>query len=56
MTDSFTPVDKMLVWERLTNGKVEFASDLVCSLLHIGLVNMLGNKLGNMLGILKKRT
>ena len=22
---------KMLVWEKLTNGKVEFASDLVCS-------------------------
>ena len=24
-------IDKMLVWEKLTNGKVEFASDLVCS-------------------------
>ena len=24
-------IDKMLVWERLTKGKVEFTSDLVCS-------------------------
>lgn len=24
-------IDKMLVWEKLTKGKVEFASDLVCS-------------------------
>ena len=24
-------IDKMLVWEKLTRGKVEFASDLVCS-------------------------
>ena len=24
-------IDKMLVWERLTNGKVDFASDLVSS-------------------------
>ena len=24
-------IDKMLVWEKLTKGRVEFASDLVCS-------------------------
>lgn len=24
-------IDKMLAWERLTKGKVEFSSDLVCS-------------------------
>ena len=24
-------IDKMLVWEKLTKGKVEFTSDLVCS-------------------------
>ncbi|GJG26365.1 MULTISPECIES: hypothetical protein [Segatella] len=24
-------IDKMLIWEKLTRGKVEFTSDLVCS-------------------------
>ena len=31
MDDSGYGIDKMLVWEKLTKGRVEFASDLVCS-------------------------
>ena len=43
-------IDKMLVWEKLTRGKVEFASDLVCSTITYWFGDQVGGQVSDQAG------
>jgi len=44
-------IDKMLAWERLTKGKVDFSSDLVCSTITYWLGEQVGGTVSKQVGV-----